>query len=125
MQPLSDGIQDQADRLIGRSPETAMIAVFDYDGVYHFASASHLPILGYDPAELVGRRLAEFITPEDLEHANLAFMDAVIADISIEIGIQLVKRSGDKLPVRAQAWNIEDAGTGRKFMLGRSIPVSR
>ncbi len=43
-----------------------MIEMLDVDGTMKFVSPSHKRVLGYDNEDLIGRRVFEFIHPEDL-----------------------------------------------------------
>ncbi len=42
-----------------------MVAQIDYNGVYLYASQSHKSVLGYDPADLIGKMIIEFVHPDD------------------------------------------------------------
>lgn len=41
------------------------IAVVDADGAYVYVNEASIDILGYDPAELVGDRVLEYVHPDD------------------------------------------------------------
>jgi len=53
-----------------------LIAVLDADGVFRYASPSHLHILGHPPAELLGASAFGFIHPEDLDSVTRVFEEA-------------------------------------------------
>ena len=50
-----------------------VIAIVDATGIIRFASPSIKRVLGYDPHQVIGRSIFEFVHPEDLATAQLAF----------------------------------------------------
>jgi PAS domain S-box-containing protein/putative nucleotidyltransferase with HDIG domain len=54
-----------------------IITVFDREGTIHYESPSLERALGYKPAELVGKNIAEFIHPEDLAGVSNIISQAV------------------------------------------------
>ncbi|MDQ6664622.1 MAG: diguanylate cyclase [Acidobacteriota bacterium] len=44
---------------------TDLIARLSSEGVYNYVSAASLPLLGYEPRELVGKMACDFVHPED------------------------------------------------------------
>jgi PAS domain S-box-containing protein len=54
-----------------------IITVFDREGTIHYESPSLERVLGYKPAELVGRNIAEFIHPEDFARVGEIISEAV------------------------------------------------
>ncbi len=61
--------------LIDHSPD--VISVVDVKGEILFGSASTLTLLGYEPAEIVGRNCLELIHPEDREHSIWALNEVL------------------------------------------------
>jgi PAS domain S-box-containing protein len=57
-------------RLIENAPNALIVAVIDCRGEIRYESPSLERALGYQPQELIGRNIAEFIHPEDLARAN-------------------------------------------------------
>ena len=53
-----------------------LIAQVDAKGVYLYASPSHKSVLGYEPKDLVGKTLFEFIYPDDLDSVVREFTSA-------------------------------------------------
>lgn len=45
-----------------------LVAVLDANGIIHYASPSHEHVLGYAPADLIGRNALELLHPDDLAH---------------------------------------------------------
>lgn len=112
-------IQDRADELVVANPKS-MIAIFDHDGRYLFASESHREQLGYEPAELLKMNLMQVIAPADMSHVHLAFGDAVLRGNSIEIGTGMLSKSGHIVQTRGSAENVEDPVSHQMYIIGRS-----
>jgi PAS domain S-box-containing protein len=53
-----------------------LVAQVDAKGVYLYASPSHKSVLGYEPKDLVGKTLFEFIYPDDLDSVVREFTSA-------------------------------------------------
>jgi len=62
--------------MVARSPE--LVLILSADGVIDYASPSSLGLIGTTPARMVGRRLEEFVHPEDLEIAQ-SFVAVLLA----------------------------------------------
>lgn len=56
---------------------TDLIGVVDADGSLCYASPSHQVTLGYTPDELVGRRMFDFVHPDDLHAAQKGLAEAL------------------------------------------------
>ena len=54
-----------------------IITVLDAEGVILFESPSVRRVLGYQPDELLGKHIFDFVHPDDLDHAREAFANAV------------------------------------------------
>jgi two-component system cell cycle sensor histidine kinase/response regulator CckA len=85
-----------------------LITVLNAEGLIRFQSPSLERVLGYPPAELLGRSAFEFVYPEDLPQAQAAFQRALVelsATISFECRFRhrhgqwrLLQSSGQALP---------------------------
>ena len=83
------------------------IALLDREGRFLFASASHERILGYPPAELLGRDALSLIHPDDLSRAR-----AVLAEVLARPGRTLVAEY--RVRRRDGTWReVEGSGTNR------------
>lgn len=49
-----------------------MVSQIDTDNVFRYISPSHKHVLGYEPKEMVGRSLFDFLHPEDIEKVKIA-----------------------------------------------------
>jgi two-component system, cell cycle sensor histidine kinase and response regulator CckA len=54
-----------------------LVALVDAEGVCEFQSPSSRATLGYQPDEMVGRRLFDFVHPDDLERSLAAFRELI------------------------------------------------
>ena len=67
-----------------------MLSITDVDLKFTYASSSHKWILGYEPNEMIGKPIHQYIHPDDLEAAMKAIQKAA------------EKRSGEKIEVRVK-----------------------
>ena len=72
-------------RLTERSSD--VISIFDRAGRFLYTSESMEPVLGYDPATVLGKRGSEFVHPDDVMDFDLA-------------SAELIKRPGEALPLQ-------------------------
>ncbi len=56
-----------------------LVAKIDEEGTFQYVSSSYKTILGYEPAELLGKSAFDFVCPEDLQYAIKAFQKGVTA----------------------------------------------
>lgn len=87
-----------------------MLHSIDRDGRLLSVSDFWLDKLGYERAEVLGRKSTEFLTPESREMANdilPAFMDTGVCK---DIEYQMVSKSGDVIDVLLSAIGERDAG---------------
>ncbi len=68
-QTIADGAADAINRRIFET-SIDLILVVDRQGTFIRVSPSVAPILGYDPAEMVGRGAKEFLYPPDLDNTR-------------------------------------------------------
>jgi len=67
---------------------TDLTTVVDAEGIVLFQNSSMTRILGYDPAEIVGRNVFDFIHPDDADESR-AGLDQVLRDQRFDIPIVL------------------------------------
>jgi PAS domain S-box-containing protein len=119
---LDPKIKQRAEAMATANP-LSMVGLFESDGTYVYVSPSHNPIMAFDPKEMVGRKLEEFIHPDDSEHTHLAFMDAVLNGHSIEVGVRIFNKSGRPVRVRATVEVVGNPASGNFYMLGMATPL--
>ncbi len=74
------------------------VLLTDEEGVIHFTSPSVTGILGYEPDEINGRTVFEYVHPEEKEDAISTFLDEVKEQPRVKfINIRLVKKDGSML----------------------------
>ena len=71
------------------------ISLLDEAGHYRYANAAAEQILGWDPEELVGESVFEYIHPEDREEARAIFEETVSSDAFIVCTAELRYRAKD------------------------------
>lgn len=91
-----------------------LVLLLDLSGRILYASPSHLPILGLDPASLVGVPASEHIHPDDREVQREAFRKRLETGHSEGVDIRVRKADGDFLlveslgaPIRNERGDVE------------------
>ncbi|MBW4061033.1 PAS domain-containing protein [Candidatus Saccharibacteria bacterium] len=107
---------DEVKQFEKRQPE-AIVALYSFDNRCRFASATHRTILGYSQAEMIGKHWSEVVSPEDHAHANLAGNDAVLLGQSIEFGLRVLTKAGERVPLRGAARILTDADSDEYYLL--------
>ena len=68
----SNGVPDSDARYRLMFDASDTLAVTDADAVFTYVSPASVPLLGYAPEELIGRRIAQLVHPEDRTLARIA-----------------------------------------------------
>jgi diguanylate cyclase (GGDEF)-like protein/PAS domain S-box-containing protein len=79
------------------------VAVAGADGTVRSISARVTDLLGWRPAQLVGRSVFEFVHPDDLPGVRTAFQSAIAGGIGNPIMLRILKTDGTYAPVEAEA----------------------
>jgi PAS domain S-box-containing protein len=96
----------------------AMVLLLNGAGEYVYANAQCRRVLGYAPAEVVGRPATDFAATQDISHAELALQDAMLNNESVTVNIRVRTRSGELKPVRGGAARLNDPDTGEVYLAG-------
>lgn len=100
-----------------------LILVTNRTGVFVRVSPSSMAILGYQPAEMVGRSAEEFIYPPDLEHTRQMMRDQHRLGVTRHFDCSYVHRSGKSILLTwTGVWSEEE---GQDFFIGRDITNAR
>lgn len=84
---------------------TDLIMVLDRDGTIRYCSPSISGSLGYDPHDRIGRRVFEFVHPDDKAEAIERFDRAVETDEEVRTRVRFRKRDGT---YRTYEWAVLD-----------------
>ncbi|MBB5770040.1 PAS domain S-box-containing protein [Brevundimonas vesicularis] len=79
-----------------------VIARYKADGVFEYLSPAVGSLLGYSPAELVGRRTFEIIDPSQHAHVENAFRKGLIEGGSFTVSYQARRKDGTTLWLEAR-----------------------
>jgi len=71
-----------------------LIYQVDRDGIYQYLSPSHKSALGYQPEELLGRSVFEFLHPDDLNRAFEAFNTAIRNKTPVKVEYRYRHKNG-------------------------------
>ena len=100
------------------------VAVAGADGTIRSISARITDLLGWRPAQLVGRSVFEFVHPEDLPGVRNAFAAAVGGGIGSPLLFRVLKTDGTYAPVEADAGSyIEETAMSGLVISVRDLTV--
>ena len=100
------------------------VAVAAPDGTVRSISARITDLLGWRPAQLVGRSIFEFVHPEDLPTVRTAFGAAVRGEGGSPIMLRVLKTDGTYAPVEAEAGSyIEETAMSGLVISVRDLTV--
>jgi len=122
MKPLDPFILAEVEHLVEKHPHE-IISIFDQNGVYCYASPSHLEAMGYSEEELEGKNISEFTSPEDAERIRRVFKDAAEHKHSAEVTIPVKTKSGAPHRLEGFAYQMLDSDTDNVYFLTRSQSV--
>jgi PAS domain S-box-containing protein len=99
-----------------------VLAIIDVEGTCSFVSPAAEPVLGYEPAQLVGTNLLTLINAHDLEIAQDALV-AALSDEGYPFAVRIQRPSGDSVLVECTAAGIPngDMKPNRMLMSLRDI----
>jgi PAS domain S-box-containing protein len=99
-----------------------VLAIIDVEGTCSFVSPAAEPVLGYDPAQLVGTNLLALINAHDLEIAQDALV-AALSDEGYPFAVRIQRSSGESVLVECTAAGIPngDMKPNRMLMSIRDI----
>jgi PAS domain S-box-containing protein len=109
----------QSQELYRRVVETLtdVIALVDLDGTVLFASHAIADVLGYGSDELVGRRLADLVHPDDVDHAWRAVKEMIATGRSPLTRARLRHRDGQWVLAEAKGTPVLDEHGAPKQVL--------
>jgi PAS domain S-box-containing protein len=99
---------------------TDMITTTNADGVFLYVSPAAQPVLGYDPSELVGHNLREFLNPEDSEIWKESYKQMLGRGENHVSSYRLRHHQGDYIWLEATSRAVTGGG-----ILERIVAVSR
>ena len=100
------------------------VAVAGADGTVRSISARITDLLGWRPAQLVGRSIFEFVHPEDLAGVRTAFGAAVAGGVGNPIMLRVLKTDGTYAPIEAEAGSyIEETAMSGLVISVRDLSV--
>ena len=103
---------------------TDAIALFDLKGRVLFASPASQTILGYDASELVGRRFADLVHPDDVEAAAEVIGAALAGEGSRAYTARIRHRSGRWVSLEGIPAAIHDETGAPQMVLGVARDVT-
>ncbi|WP_454622354.1 MASE4 domain-containing protein [Bradyrhizobium cenepequi] len=95
------------------------LSVTDMQGNFVQVSPSAKTIVGYDPAEMVGRSAIEFIHPDDLENARDEMRAARHGQSKRNFETRFIRKDGEVVSLNWSATYSEPVG--RYFFIGRDL----
>jgi PAS domain S-box-containing protein len=87
-----------------------LILTFDTKGKFTFLSPSLKKMTGYEPEEILGKSFWDFIAPEYVESTIQKFKKGINGEPIPLYEIELMKKSGERLPVELNVTSLFNAG---------------
>jgi PAS domain S-box-containing protein len=110
--------QDELEQLYEQAP--CGYHSLDANGVFVRVNQTELNMLGYSRAELIGRmKFADLLTPESLQTFQTSFPQFKQQGWIRDLEFQMIRKSGDHLPVSLSATAITDAAGN--YRMSRSV----
>lgn len=97
-----------------------LLVVIDIDGVFQDVSPSWRDILGHAPADIVGKKVVDFVCPDDREQTK-PLLKRAIENTHTELELRLVHVDGSP---RTLSWMTSREGD-RVYAYGRDVTVER
>ena len=94
-----------------------MVLLLDSTGKYTYVNNKCYELLGYEPAEMVGRPATDFAAAEDIPHVQLALQDAMLNYESVMVQIRVRTKQDDLVPMRGVALRIDDPDDAENFYM--------
>ena len=88
-----------------------------------WASPSHKPLMGYDPADVIGVHWKDLVVPDDHAHKSIMKDDALLTGGSMEIGFKVYAKTGEIRYVKAIDKLYTDLETGAQYVLAQSTYI--
>ena len=96
-----------------------LICIFDSEGCFISVNSRSANILGYDPAELIGRNYAEFVFPEDIDDSGTVFSNVLDGKPVAEFENRYRHKDGHIVHVLWSAVWVQDQE--KMFAIGKDI----
>jgi PAS domain S-box-containing protein len=100
-----------------------LVAVFDRDGYYLYASANHEPALGYTAEELLNMHLSQVVDKAEHRAAWVLRTIAVFYTRPIPFSTRLVSKSEKLVPITGTLSHLRDS-RGEMYFITSVKPVS-
>jgi PAS domain S-box-containing protein len=118
----------QIELLVGhlesQDPE-ALVAVFDRDGFYLYASPNHEPAIGYTEAELITMHLSQTVD-SSLHHAAWVLRTiSVFSSKPIHFSSLLVAKSGRPVRIAGTLQHVRTTAKDERFFVTFTKPVPK
>lgn len=124
---MNEELSPQAyEELLGHTVD--VLTVLDDDGTIQYESLSITHVLGYDPAELVGKNVFEFIHPDDQQKAVETFRNVVDADEAYTSGgveLRFKHNDGSWVWLESRGSNQTATAIGGYVITSREISARR
>ena len=94
----------------------ALVAVFDRNGYYLYATPNHQQAVGYAPGELLGMNLAQVVDRSEHHAAWVLRTISVLYTKPIHFSSRLAAKSGELIPISGTLRHIHDPHSDRYFV---------
>jgi two-component system cell cycle sensor histidine kinase/response regulator CckA len=101
-----------------------LVSLLDLEGQIVYASPSHEHVLGFTPAELVGRSVVDLLHPDDLEEAGTRLGEAAAGAVTTETTTRVRRKDGAWVLVEGLATPIHGSHGALSMILTTSRDVT-
>jgi PAS domain S-box-containing protein len=124
MKRLLDQVLDLAHRQAAKAPDMLVELYTVHDERLIWASPSHRQILGYDPEELVGIHWKDIVDHTDHAHKAIMLQDALLTGGSMEIGFNIIAKSGARRYVKVVDTLYTNPNTEDRYVICRTTHIA-
>jgi PAS domain S-box-containing protein len=113
---------ERAEQMAAEHPGHVVKVIDDTDRVI-YASPSHLLLLGFEAAALLGCTLQQLVARDDLAIVNLSTQDAVLTSRAVDVHFRHRTADGHYVELRRMAWAMPGDAASRYYVLTRAYPA--
>ncbi|HEX2906053.1 MAG TPA: PAS domain S-box protein [Phototrophicaceae bacterium] len=104
---------------------TDMISRHTAAGVYTYVSPACRTLLGYEPAEIIGKSVYDFIHPDDVSAISQFHLSALEAVPAYRMTLRVLKKDGTCVWIEAVSRTLSEPVTGTREVIAISRDVSQ
>jgi PAS domain S-box-containing protein len=100
----------------------AMVTLIDEQETLRFVSPTSRQLFGYEPSEMVGKHISDFLGQMDIEHVRLMIQDAILNGESVDASREVWLKFGGTKCMHGPGRGYWDRAAGRAYVLAIGRP---